>query len=194
MVFSCKFWGVIKLAVGITILPAFVAKADSTSNPSALATAAYLSENQLSDRQLAAVRGGLSTTAGVVINFSFQEATYVNYNLVQNVVLPTLTITSGGSATGGVNVNTSSLVAASNAINQLANVPSTINTVIGNSTTVTSTVGNAGINDIVSNTANAQVVQQFVNANIGITGFSSSLQSALSATVLNHATTNPAFH
>jgi len=40
----------------------------------------------LDDQSLGEIRGGLSTGSGVVMNFSFQEATYVNNNLAQSIV------------------------------------------------------------------------------------------------------------
>src|SRR5690349_9643156 len=46
----------------------------------------------LDDNQLGGIRGGLSTGSGLVVNFSFQEATYVNHNLTQSLIVPTMTI------------------------------------------------------------------------------------------------------
>ena len=39
----------------------------------------------LDDRELSGIRGGLSVGSGVVFNFAFQEATFVNHNLTQNI-------------------------------------------------------------------------------------------------------------
>ena len=65
----------------------------------------------LDDRQLGGIRGGLSTGSGIVVNFSFQEATYVNHNLTQSIIVPTMTIIPGATsassaamATGGSTV------------------------------------------------------------------------------------------
>ncbi len=46
----------------------------------------------LDDSQLGDIRGGLETGSGVELNFAFQQATFVDHNLVQNVVIPTLTV------------------------------------------------------------------------------------------------------
>ena len=58
----------------------------------------------LDDRELGGVRGGMSTGSGMMVNFSFQEATYVNHNLTQSIIVPTMTIspgsTSGPAASG----------------------------------------------------------------------------------------------
>src|SRR5271169_255581 len=55
----------------------------------------------LDDRELGGIRGGLSVGSGVVLNFAFQEATFVNHNLTQNIVIPTITV-SPGSTTASV--------------------------------------------------------------------------------------------
>lgn len=50
----------------------------------------------LDDAQLGNVRGGIDTGSGVELSFAFQQATFVNDNLVQSVVVPTLTVTPNG--------------------------------------------------------------------------------------------------
>jgi hypothetical protein len=57
----------------------------------------------LDDAKLSDVRGGFDAGSGVTLNFAFQQATFVNHNLTENVVVPTLTISPGQanlSATG----------------------------------------------------------------------------------------------
>jgi len=49
----------------------------------------------LNDAKLSDVRGGFDTGSGVTLNFAFQQATYVNHNLTESVVVPTLTISPG---------------------------------------------------------------------------------------------------
>ena len=46
----------------------------------------------LDDANLSDIRGGYDTSSGVTLNFAFQQATFVNHNLTESVVLPTLTI------------------------------------------------------------------------------------------------------
>ncbi len=62
-------------------------------------TIASLSDNQLGD-----IRGGLDAGSGVELNFAFQQATLVDHNVVQNIVLPTLTVAtnSAGNPTASV--------------------------------------------------------------------------------------------
>ena len=71
----------------------------ATVQPANTALGERFAAAALDDSQLGEIRGGLSTSSGLVVNFSFQEATYVNHNLAQNIVVPTMTI-SPGSATG----------------------------------------------------------------------------------------------
>src|SRR5204863_8244913 len=52
----------------------------------------------LDDRQLGGIRGGMSTGSGMVVIFSFQEATYVNHNLTQSIIVPTMTILPGSAS------------------------------------------------------------------------------------------------
>ncbi|MGA8760811.1 MAG: hypothetical protein WB611_31685 [Stellaceae bacterium] len=65
------------------------------------------------DAKLSDVRGGFDAGSGVTLNFAFQQATFVNNNLTENVVVPTLTIspgqTGGVAAGGGVAAPTSSI-------------------------------------------------------------------------------------
>lgn len=46
----------------------------------------------LDDAKLSDIRGGYDASSGVTLNFAFQQATFVNHNLTESVVLPTLTI------------------------------------------------------------------------------------------------------
>jgi hypothetical protein len=53
----------------------------------------------MDDRRLGEIRGGLDAGRGVVVSFSFREATYVNHNLAQSIVVPTMTISPSTGAT-----------------------------------------------------------------------------------------------
>jgi hypothetical protein len=72
----------------------------------------------LNDAKLSDVRGGFDTGSGVTLNFAFQQATYVNHNLTENVVVPTLTISpglggvaaAGAGAISGAGVSVGSLI------------------------------------------------------------------------------------
>jgi hypothetical protein len=74
----------------------------------------------LDDAKLSDIRGGYDTSSGVTLNFAFQQATFVNHNLTENIVVPTLTIAPGqgtSSASGAMagaaarpNVSVGSLV------------------------------------------------------------------------------------
>ncbi len=62
-----------------------------------------LASAALDDAKLSDVRGGFDTSSGVSLNFAFQQATFVNHNLTESVVVPTLTISpvQGGVAVSG---------------------------------------------------------------------------------------------
>jgi hypothetical protein len=117
------------------------------------------------------------------VNFSFQEATYVNHNLAQSIVVPTMTISPGaGAALAGVAPNSvvpimhSQISSPATAIQSLAN---------NGMTSVVSSLGGSGVTNIVSNSANNQLVQQMITANIGVTGLSQAIQQSVASTVLS---------
>jgi hypothetical protein len=149
----------------------------------------------LDDRRLGAIRGGLNTSSGLVVNFSFQEATYVNHNLAQSVVVPTLTV-SPGSNTASVasttaaagNLSSSAISAIGNTARQLqVNAPALAGQSLVNSgvTSVVSNLGGGGVTNVISNTANNQLVQQVITANIGVTGLSQVIQQGVASTVMS---------
>jgi len=109
------------------------------------------------------------------VNFSFQEATYVNHNLTQSIVVPTMTISPGSASVGGtaaqVQVSAPSQV-----------VQSAVN---NNMTSVVSSLGGGGITNHITNTANNQVVQQMITANIAITGLGQTIQQSVASTVMS---------
>ena len=50
----------------------------------------------LDDSQLGQVRGGIDSGSGVELNFAFQQSTVINNDVVQNVILPTITVAGNG--------------------------------------------------------------------------------------------------
>jgi hypothetical protein len=142
----------------------------------------------MDDGQLSEVRGGFSTGPGMVVNFSFQEATYVNHNLAQSVVVPTMTV-SPGSATGIAATATASgsaLVPIGNLATQVqASSPAlAIQSILNNGmTSVVSNLGGGGVTNTIGNTANNQLIQQVITANIGITGLWQTIQQNVASTV-----------
>jgi hypothetical protein len=54
-----------------------------------------LASAALDEAKLNDIRGGYDISSGVTVNFAFEQATYVNHNLAQNAVIPTLTISHG---------------------------------------------------------------------------------------------------
>jgi hypothetical protein len=135
--------------------------------PAKTAIGERLATAALNDSQLSEIRGGLSTGSSPVVNFSFQEATYVNHNLAQSVVVPTMTISPGSAAALAPTILSSS-------IQSLLN---------NGMTSIASSLGHGGVTNAISNTANNQLVQQVITANIGITGLSQAIQQNLASTV-----------
>jgi hypothetical protein len=144
----------------------------------------------LDDRQLGGIHGGLSTGSGMVVNFSFQEATFVNHNLTQNIIVPTMTISPGStSASAATMMAGGSGVAGVGATATQAQVsaPSQVAQSLVNSgmTSVVRSVGGGGVTNHISNTANNQLVQQVITANIGITGLGQAIQQGVASTVMS---------
>jgi hypothetical protein len=177
--------------------PAPVKTEDRTAVPVAKATIGErLASARLDDGRLGEVRGGLDAGSGMVLSFSFQEATYVNHNLAQTIVVPTVTIVPGTSmmaATSGLSNNTTIPIApiSNSTVQTQVNspalgMPSLLN---GGMTQIASALGGGGLTNVISNTANNQLVQQVIAANIGITGLSQALQSqGVASTVMNRLT------
>jgi hypothetical protein len=156
--------------------------------PANAAIGERLAATAMDDSQLGEVRGGFSTGPGMVVNFSFQEATYVNHNLAQSIVVPTMTV-SPGSATGTAVTATASgsaLVPIGNLATQVqASSPTlAIQSILNNGmTSVVSNLGGGGVTNTIGNTANNQLIQQMITANIGITGLSQTIQQNVASTV-----------
>jgi hypothetical protein len=171
------------IAPGEPIAPAAKTADHAAVQPANAAIGERLAATALDDSQLSEVRGGFSTGSGMVVNFSFQEATYVNHNLAQSIAVPTMTISPGaGAALAAVALNSvvpimhSQISSPATAIQSLAN---------NGMTSVVSSLGGGGVTNVVSNSANNQLVQQMITANIGITGLSQALQQSTASTVLS---------
>jgi hypothetical protein len=144
----------------------------------------------LDDRQLGGVRGGMSTGSGTVVNFSFQEATYVNHNLTQSIIVPTMTI-SPGSTPGSTTTMTAGgpgvVGAGTTATHVQVGTPSQVVQSVVNSglTSVVSSLAGGGVTNHISNAANNQLVQQVITANIGITGLGQAIQQGVASAVMS---------
>jgi hypothetical protein len=142
----------------------------------------------LDDRSLGQIRGGFSTASGVVVNFSFQEATYVNHNLTQSVVIPTMTVSPGSNAAamaGGFAPGATASVG-NTVQNQVSSPAQAIQSIVNSGmTSIVSNVSKGGLTNVISNTANNQLVQQMITANIGVTGLSQMMQQSVASTVLS---------
>ena len=152
----------------------------------------------LDDQSLGEIRGGLSTGSGVVMNFSFQEATYVNNNLTQSIVIPTLTVSPGSNTTAMANSFSPGAIApAGNIVQAQVNSPAqAVQSIVNNGmTTIVGSLSKGGITNVIGNTANNQLIQQVITANIGITGLSQAMQQSVASAAMGHlAAANAQFH
>ena len=148
----------------------------------------------LSSSELGGIRGGFDAGPGAELRFGFQQATYVNSNLVQTVMLPMVTLT-GFLTAGGFAPATATLAAAVPAAlpapTASAVAGSPVLAIQGNaglgtgyvtagsgSASVVSMLGGGGLMNIVSNTANGQLVQQVTRIDLSTSGLSSLMQGA----------------
>ena len=152
----------------------------------------------LDDQSLGEIRGGLSTGSGVVMNFSFQEATYVNNNLAQSIVIPTVTVSPGSNTTAVANSFSPGAIApAGNIVQaQVSSPAQAVQSIVNNGmTTIVGSLSKDGITNVIGNTANNQLIQQVITANIGITGLSQAMQQSVASTAMGHlAAANAQFH
>ena len=150
----------------------------------------------LDDQELGGICGGLSVGSGVVLNFAFQEATFVNHNLTQNVVIPTITVSPGATTAsvagvtvpgGGVsNFSPNSVAGVGNLATPVSSPALAVQSILNSGMTqVVSNIGGGGVTNLISNTANNQVVQQLITANINISGLSQTVQQSVASTVLS---------
>ena len=144
----------------------------------------------LDDRQLGGIRGGMNTGSGMVVNFSFQEATYVNHNLTQSIIVPTMTISPGSTSasTATMTVGASGIAGVgTTAAHVQVGTPSQVVQSVVNSgmTSVVSSLGGGGVANHITNSANNQLVQQVITANIGITGLGQAIQQGVASTVMS---------
>jgi hypothetical protein len=140
----------------------------------------------LDDSQLSKVRGGFSTGSGLVVNFSFQEATYLNHNLAQSIVTPTITVSPNSVTGAAALINGSASAPIGNLLTQVqANAPASAiqSTLNSGMTSVVSNLGGGGVTNTISNAANTQLIQQMITANIAITGLSQATQQNVASTV-----------
>jgi hypothetical protein len=144
----------------------------------------------LDDRQLGGVRGGMSTGSGMVVNFSFQEATYVNHNLTQSIIVPTMTISPGSTSASTATMTAGGpgvVGVGTTATHVQVGTPSQVVQSVVNSglTSVVSSLAGGGVTNHISNAANNQLVQQVITANIGITGLGQAIQQGVASTVMS---------
>jgi hypothetical protein len=169
----------------------------AASHPTASSpTVVRLASAALDDAKLSDIRGGYDTSSGVTVNFAFQQATYVNHNLAQNVVIPTLTISPGQGTvaaaglqqlTGGAGMNSSTVVANGTVQTQVGAANSMVQVLVNSgmaSAIGSSRAGNSGVTTTLANTANNQLIQQMNTIDIGVNGLSKLMQQSLPASVL----------
>lgn len=164
-----------------------------------------LASAALDDGRLSQIRGGFETSSGVVLNFAFQQATFINHSLAENIVVPTITVAPGagtpvGSAAvlgavipsvGGLGTsapNPGSTAILGNGIVQTQVSPSApiIQALVNSGmTSVVSTLGSGGLNNVVTNGANNQLVQQVTTLDIGVTGLTKLIQQGIPSAAMN---------
>jgi len=174
----------------------------------------------LDDAKLSDVRGGFDAGSGVTLNFAFQQATFVNHNLTENVVVPTLTISAGqanlsaagvmagavhpsvsvGSLVGlGISGAPSATVVANGAVQTQVSVSTATLQALVNSgiASVIGPVGpgpnNGGVTSTITNTANNQLVQQMTTVDIGVSGLSKLMQQGIPTAVMSRLSGPNAF-
>jgi hypothetical protein len=158
--------------------PAMAKPAAASPPASNGAVEEQLASTALDDAKLSGVRGGFDTSSGVTLNFAFQQATFVNHNLTENIVLPTLTIApgQGNASAAGITGGSQSSVGPGSLLGlNVAGAPSTIQgtnintaTVVANGTVQTQvSVSTAALQALV-NSGLATVIQPGGSNNGGV--------------------------
>lgn len=170
----------------------------------------------LDDSELGEVRGGFEAAPGVEFNFAFQQQTFVNQNLVQSVIVPTLTVTpstavvslasspfdfasAAAPTSGATNATTlngapvqtlaprSVMLSTNGGVFQ--SIPSLPGVNAGGTTAVSTGLGTTGLANVITNTQNAQLVQQVTTIGIGVSGLQQLLRQTPTMSVLNRLNT-----
>ena len=183
--------------------PKVVAQRRSTPQPTAQRLGERLASAALDDDRLSQIRGGMEASSGVVLNFAFQQATFVNHALAETVVVPTLTV-AGGSPTGvgassieglglgapsitaGTPNVTTATVVANGSVQTQVSVSAPVLQALVNSG-LASIVGgnNGGVTSVIANAQNNALVQQVTTVDIGVNGLSKLIQQSVPSSVLN---------
>jgi hypothetical protein len=157
-----------------------------------------LASAALDDGRLSQIRGGMEAGPGVVLNFAFQQATFVNHNLAETVVVPTLTVTPNqvttASSLAGLGIAPSSIAAAIPNVNSATVVANgVVQTQVSVSAPVLQALVNTGMASVVGggggigstliNAQNNALVQQITTLDIGVTGLSKLLQQSIPSSV-----------
>ncbi len=190
--------------------PKAAAQQRSTLQPTAQqpVTAQRLGERlasaALDDDRLSQIRGGMEAGSGVVLNFAFQQATFVNHTLAETVVVPTLTVAGGSPAgvgasslvglglatppitAGTPNVTTATVVANGSVQTQVSVSAPVLQALVNSG--LASIVGagaNSGVTSVIANAQNNALVQQVTTVDIGVNGLSKLIQQSVPSSVLN---------
>jgi hypothetical protein len=169
----------------------------------------------LDDHKLSGIRGGFDIGSGVTLNFAFQQSTFVNGNLAQTIVVPTMTVAPGagsnavsaatavqpsvsvgalnalglgGSTSGGGSggINSATVVANGMVQTQVAVSNATLQAMVNAGlATVVGGASNSGISSTIVNGANNQLIQQMTTVDIGISGLSKLLQQNVTSSLVN---------
>ena len=129
----------------------------------------------------------MSTSARLVVNFSFQEATYVNHDLVQSNRcahhdgLIRLGHRCRGDC-GGERLRTDAPADTAKQA-QVSSPAPAIQSILNNGMTSVANNLSAGVTNTIGNAVNNQLIQRVITANIGTTGLSQTIQQNVASTV-----------
>jgi len=174
------------------------AKATGGNMTTRLASAA------LDDAKLSDIRGGYDIGSGVTVNFAFQQATYVDHSLTENVVIPTLTISPGQGtvSTGGLaqvaaggSISSATVVANGGIQTQVSVSNSMLQALVnsGMASVIGPSAGNGGTSTTLINGANNQLIQQMTTIDIGVSGLSKLMQPNIASSALGRIAGPSAF-
>ena len=184
-----------------------VAIPPSVKDRAALAT---LAGSALDGTKLGAVRGGFAASGGFQLNFSFQQSTYVDNKLVRDTIIPTITVqrplsgtafqasvgsAKAAAAVGSLGTSTVTVHGGQAGMAAVAGQSSWSSTTLAfggqaapaftasGLTSITSSIGGGGLTNVLSNTANNQLVQQLTRINLDVTGLTQLLRQTASPAV-----------
>lgn len=140
---------------------------------------------RVSSSKLGTMRAGFALPNGVLVNFGFDSATFLNGSGTPIQVFNVVGSASGSLVTG--NVTTQSQGPSQTVPLTSFNLAPLVTTTPDGLTSIVTAFGGSGLRTVISNQANKQMIQHLQTLNVDISGLSAILSQQVAQSLLNRA-------